>query len=61
MGVPSGSPKGRRIEFTYPLTGDREQAVYFRYYEDVTGLLLGFADALMRRSRWGGFRPELSR
>jgi hypothetical protein len=61
LGFPSGSPKGRRIEFTYPLTGDRDQAVYFRYYEDVTGLLLGFADALMERTRWGGFRPELSR
>jgi hypothetical protein len=55
LAFPGGSPRVTRIEFSYPLTGDRDQAVYFRFYADVLGLLRGFDDDQLARSRWGGF------
>jgi hypothetical protein len=60
LAFPGGSPRVTRIEFTYPVTGT-EQAVYFRFYADILGLLRGFEDADMDRSRWGGLPRGLEK
>jgi len=62
IGMPGESDRVVRLDFTYPLTGDREsQGTYFRMYAEVLGLLdRRNKPDQMERSRWLGIEGDLA-
>ncbi len=62
IGLPAGAPNVLRIDFTAPLTGDREtRGTVFRVYAELLGLLDRRAwPTQIERSRWFGVDPDLT-
>lgn len=60
LGSPAGSDRTTRIEFTLPFDRSIEaDPTYFRFYVDLGGVLRGFKNEQMDRSRYSGISSDL--
>jgi hypothetical protein len=62
VNLPSGVLRTSRIDFTLPLSGDRDTyGVYFRFYTEIGGLLqTPKRPGQVDRSRWSGINTDLT-